>query len=103
MKYEKWLNIWLDDYVKPGAKERTYIRYEQLIRTHIAPEIGNTDVNDLTPVVLQSFAAGLSARGNGKTGKGLAASTVNDHIGIAKFAAHGARVRNSDGILDSLD
>ena len=33
MKYEEWLNIWLDDYVKPGAKERTYIRYEQLIRT----------------------------------------------------------------------
>ena len=32
MKYEEWLNIWLDDYVKPGAKERTYIRYEQLIR-----------------------------------------------------------------------
>ena len=32
MKYEEWLNIWLDDYVKSGAKERTYIRYEQLIR-----------------------------------------------------------------------
>ena len=91
MKYEEWLNIWLDDYVKPGAKERTYIRYEQLIRTHIAPEIGDTDVNDLTPVVLQSFAAGLSARGNGKTGKGLAASTVNAIISVLQSSLRTAR------------
>ena len=91
MKYEEWLNIWLDDYVKPGAKERTYIRYEQLIRAHIAPEIGDTDVNDLTPVVLQSFAAGLSARGNGKTGKGLAASTVNAIISVLQSSLRTAR------------
>lgn len=91
MKYEEWLNIWLDDYVKPGAKERTYIRYEQLIRTHIAPEIGDTDVNELTPVVLQSFAAGLSARGNGKTGKGLAASTANAIISVLQSSLRTAR------------
>ena len=55
MKYEDWLNIWLENYVKPSAKDRTYIRYEQLIRTHIAKKIGDVDVNDLTPIVLQSF------------------------------------------------
>ena len=36
MEYIEWLNIWLNNYIKPSAKERTYIRYEQLIRTHIA-------------------------------------------------------------------
>ena len=55
MKYIEWLNIWLNNYIKPSAKERTYIRYEQLIRTHIAPKIGDMDINDLTPIVLQSF------------------------------------------------
>lgn len=49
MKYQHWLDIWLKNYVKPSAKERTYIRYEQLIRTHIAPKIGDADLNALTP------------------------------------------------------
>ena len=37
MKYIEWMNIWLNNYIKPSAKERTYIRYEQLIRTHTLP------------------------------------------------------------------
>lgn len=53
MKYIEWLNIWLKNYIKPSAKERTYIRYEQLIRTHIAQKIGEKDLNDLTPIVLK--------------------------------------------------
>lgn len=82
MKYIEWLNIWLNNYIKPSAKERTYIRYEQLIRTHIAPKIGVNDVNDLTPIVLQSFVTELLSSGNDKTGKGLSANTVNAIISV---------------------
>ena len=53
MKYVEWLPIWLENYVKTSTKERTYIRYEQLIRTHVAPKIGDKDVNALTPIVLK--------------------------------------------------
>jgi len=82
MKYIEWLNIWLNNYIKPSAKERTYIRYEQLIRTHIATKIGEIDVNDLTPIVLQSFITELLNNGNEKTGKGLSANTVNAIISV---------------------
>lgn len=82
MKYIDWLNIWLKNYIKPSAKERTYIRYEQLIRTRIAPKIGGNDVNDLTPIVLQSFVTDLLSSGNDKTGKGLSANTVNAIISV---------------------
>ena len=82
MTYENWLNEWLTHYIKPSAKERTYIRYEQLIRTHIAPKIGETDVNELTPIVLQSFITELLSSGNEKTGKGLSANTVNAIISV---------------------
>ena len=82
MKYTQWLNIWLENYIKPSSKERTYIRYEQLIRTHIAPKIGETDVNDLTPIALQSFVTELLNGGNKKTGKGLSANTVNAIISV---------------------
>lgn len=84
MKYIDWLNIWLKNYIKPSAKERTYIRYEQLIRTHIAQKIGGKDVNDLTPIVLQSFVTELLSSGNDKTGKGLSANTVNAIISVLK-------------------
>lgn len=82
MKYQHWLDIWLKNYVKPSAKERTYIRYEQLVRTHIAPKIGDADLNALTPIVLQSFVTELSACGNVKTGNGLSSNTVNAVISV---------------------
>ena len=84
MEYIEWLNIWLNNYIKPSAKERTYIRYEQLIRTHIAPKIGAMGINDLTPIVLQSFVTELLSSGNDKTGKGLSANTVNAIISVLK-------------------
>lgn len=82
MKYKEWLNIWLENYIKPSSKERTCVRYGQLIRTHIAPRIGEIDVNNLTPIVLQSFVTELLNIGNGKTGKGLSANTVNAVISV---------------------
>ena len=32
MKYKEWLNIWLENYVKPTAKMRTYERYSQIVK-----------------------------------------------------------------------
>lgn len=82
MTYKIWLKEWLTHYIKPSSKQRTYIRYEQLIRTHVAPKIGDKDVNDLTPIVLQSFVTELLSSGNNKTGKGLSSNTVNAIISV---------------------
>ena len=82
MKYKEWLNIWLNNYIKPSAKESTYIRYEQLIRTHIVPKIGDMEINDLTPIVLQAFVVKLLNTGNLKTGKELSANFVNMVISV---------------------
>ena len=82
MTYKNWLDKWLKNYIKPSVKERTYIRYEQLIRAHIAPKIGNEDVNDLMPIVLQSFVTELLSSGNLKTGKELSVNFVNMVISV---------------------
>lgn len=82
MKYIDWLKIWLCNYVKPSVKESTHLRYEQLIRTHIAGGIGNQEINDLTPIVLQSFVTKLLNTGNLKTGKELSANFVNTGITV---------------------
>lgn len=82
MKYIEWLRFWLDNYIKPSTKERTYIRYEQIIYTHIAPKIGNKKINELTPVSLQSLVTDLLNSGNMKTGKGLSSNFVNMVISV---------------------
>lgn len=84
MKYSDWLNVWLENYVKPSSKERTHIRYGQLIRTHIVPKIGEADVNDLTPIVLQSFVTELLNTGNLRTGKKLSPNFVNMVISVVQ-------------------
>ncbi len=82
MKYKEWLNIWLENYIKSSAKERTYTRYEQLIRTHIAVKLGETEVNNLTPIILQSFVTELLNNGNLRTGKELSPNFVNTIISV---------------------
>lgn len=92
MEYSEWLNVWLDNYVKPSAKERTFIRYEQLVRTHVAAKIGDKDVDSLTPIVLQSFVTELLCSGNEKTGGGLSANTVNVIISVIRNSLRTARL-----------
>ena len=31
MKYKEWLNIWLDNYIKPSSKMQTAKSYERII------------------------------------------------------------------------
>lgn len=82
MKYEKWLSEWMKNYVAPTSKPRTTEHYKILIRLHILPRLGDTELSDLTPEVLQSFVAELLTSGNKKTGNGLAPNSVNAIINI---------------------
>ena len=81
MKYKDWLNEWLEHYVKPTAKIRTYERYRELT-VHIVKKIGEYEINDLTPIYLQKFVTDLLQNGNLKTGKGLSSNTVNAIISV---------------------
>ncbi len=39
MKYFEWLGEWLESYVKPSAKSRTYETYAHLVRRHKNPTV----------------------------------------------------------------
>lgn len=82
MNYKEWLNVWLDNTVKPTAKLRTYIRYKEIVVGHIAPKLGKYEMNKLTPLVLQKFVTELLQNGNTVTGVGLSANTVNVIISV---------------------
>lgn len=82
MKYIEWLNIWLENYVKPSVKVRTYERYTLIIEKHIAKDIGEYEINALSALILQNYITKLLQNGNCKTGKGLSANSVNSIISL---------------------
>lgn len=82
MKYRDWLDIWLKNYVKPTAKRRTYERYSQIVEQHIIGNLGEEELDDITPLRLQQFVTQLMNSGNLLTGKGLSANSVNGIITV---------------------
>lgn len=82
MIYEEWLNEWLNNYIKPTCKIRTFERYSQLIDKHIINAIGYYDLNDLVPSLIQKLISDLLTNGNLRTRQGLSASTVNCVISV---------------------
>lgn len=91
MKYKEWLLTWLENYIKPSAKARTYEKYVCLLERHIAPELGEYETEELTPLMLQKFITKLSESGNIKTHKGLAVSTINTIITVIQSSLKTAR------------
>ena len=77
MKYKLWLTEWLEYYVKPRTKHRTYHNYVQQIDKHISPTLGEYDMDELTGIELQKFTVDLC-------NSGLSANTVNGIINILK-------------------
>ena len=82
MKYIDWLEQWLEYYIRPSVKVRTYERYRLIVEQHIKDKIGSMGADDLDPLVLQSFITELLQSGNRKTGKGLSANSVNAVISV---------------------
>ena len=82
MQYKEWLNEWLECYVKPTTKSKTYIRYSEIVRGHIIPKIGSYEIGELTPLILQRFVTELLSGGNLKTGTGLSSNSVNGIITV---------------------
>ena len=77
MKYQEWLSEWLENYVKPSSKPKTYTRYAQIVESHLLPRLGGYELDELTPQLLQHQIVDMGKCGNKRTGKGLAPSTVN--------------------------
>ncbi len=63
----EYLAAWLADSVRDTVRQRTYERYESLVRVHIVPTLGRVKLKSLTPAHVRGLYrskldAGLSAR-----------------------------------------
>ncbi len=82
MLYREWLSDWLGNYVKPSSKMRTYARYEEIVKRHIAAQLGDLELTEITPYTLQCYVTKLLQVGNLRTGKGLSVNSVNTIITV---------------------
>lgn len=77
MRYDEWLHEWLNNYIKPTAKGKTYTRYYEIVENHLIPRLGKYALEEITPHVLQTQITTFLECGNIKTGGGLSAGSVN--------------------------
>ncbi len=86
MRYDYWLKLWLDNYVKPSVKQRTYERYGKIIENHLSGVLGGFELDELLPSRLQTYAAGMLNGGNMREDGGLRPNTVNSIITVIQHS-----------------
>ncbi|MDE6967640.1 MAG: tyrosine-type recombinase/integrase [Clostridia bacterium] len=79
MVYKQWCSEWLNCYVKPQVKERTYAKYVSMLNRHILPVIGEYHMNELTTSTLQQFVNNLQD-------EGYASATIHGLISLVKLS-----------------
>ena len=82
MKLQEWMEEWLQHYVKPAVKERTYLRYQIAAKLHIFPALGERQLVDITNAQIQHLVSELLISGNKVNGSGLSANSINTIISI---------------------
>ena len=47
MLYNDWLYQWVENYVKPSVKSRTYEQYKNIIRLRLEPHLGKITLEEM--------------------------------------------------------
>ena len=54
---EEWCNYWLHTRKEPALSEQSFIRLEAQFKNHVYPYIGQLQINELTPFILEEMYA----------------------------------------------
>ena len=58
-----FLEEWLRDSAAPRVRPKTLVKYQELVRLHIAPEIGRISLARLSPQHVERMLSGIAAKG----------------------------------------
>ena len=79
-----WLDVWLEEYVKPSVKTLTYSTYKDNVTNHIKPRFNKVRLSDLDAQSIQVFCNDLTRINH------LAPKTVKNIIGTFHKSLHQA-------------
>lgn len=86
MTFNELLYSWMTEKQIYALKQRTYMRYNDIIRTQISPLLGDVPIEALTISALQNFQQQKLTNGNSINGKPLANNTVKNIMSILRSA-----------------
>lgn len=66
MTVNEWIDIWLEDYIKPNVRIKSYLKYESSLRCNIKPHIGNLPLKNITTLEVQRLFTQLQQTGGVK-------------------------------------
>lgn len=81
--YESWLIRWLQS-KKIQVKDSTYIRYRNIIGSHIIPELGKYPINKIGTSMMEGFVYNKLTYGRLDGKGGLSPKTMSDMLTIIK-------------------
>lgn len=84
MQFEELINLWMTEKQYYIIKHRTYLRYNEIIKTHISPALGSVEIGNLTISLIQDFQKREFTNGNKKTMQPLANNTVKNIMSIVR-------------------
>ena len=76
-KLAEWLKLWLDDVIAHTTEQATFERYEEAVRLHIVPELGNIEISKITPRHVQELQSKLLRDGMAPKGVGMVHGVLN--------------------------
>ncbi len=87
MKTTELLNEWLLCYERERVKPRTFSRYEGIINLHIAPSLGELEIEELGRRQIQEFLSKKRRNGSAKQrGESLSATSTNLMLTVLNLA-----------------
>jgi integrase len=63
----EWLDVWLQEFIKPNRAPRTYKGYHDLLKQHVPDVIGTVPLTKIAPETLQHHFNSIARRGHGRT------------------------------------
>lgn len=83
MKNKEWLNIWLENYIKPTAKLRTYESYKNIVHNKISGALAEKELGEISTLDIQQLVTKLLR-------DGIAASSINTIISVLQNSLQSA-------------
>ena len=76
---QSFLEVWLRESVKPNVRPWTYHGYDAVVRNHLVPDLGRSDLQEISPQQVQALL-------NRKIEEGLSPKSVQNIRGVLRSA-----------------
>ena len=73
LSLRQWLDVWLDDFVKPNRSPRTYGEYYSVLRREVPETLGKLPLTQVRGEHLQRLFMTIASKGKGRTSEHLRA------------------------------